>query len=292
MTTEGWERVEAGQLHRVEIAEAGLQRVVTWSIDGAMVATKRTTESRVVLTPEGEGVEGWALAVKLPTFTGPARRVSLFRGSGRSSAQVRAETGVGGLDLVPDPGSKAAAREAYIREHPRMFTARSTAVGVVKVIAPFVLAWLAARFVFSLSWPDWLPRIPWPEIDPPDINLPDVDLPDIDLPAIPWPEVDLPDVNVPEIPAWLKWLVDKLPLIVPVLVAFGLARAEVKRRRTHDDEAARKAGDQRAGSAPGQARLEDGDTPAEETRKHHGDSEIDPSEDSRDEVNRRHPPGD
>ena len=85
------------------------------------------------------------------------------------------------------------------------------------VLLPLLALWLLAQISWpAIPWPDWdLPSIPWP---------------DWDLPSIPWPDWDLP-----ELPAWMRELLDKAKYVVPVLVAFALARAEVRRRRTQDE---------------------------------------------------------
>ena len=48
--------------------------------------------------------------------------------------------------------------------------------------------------------------------------------------AIPLP--DLPDWQLPD---WLRWLLDKLKYIWPIVLAYVLARAEIKRRRQQDE---------------------------------------------------------
>ncbi len=75
-------------------------------------------------------------------------------------------------------------------------------------------------------------RIPWPTIA---IPWPDWNLPSIPWPSIPWPSIPWPDWDLPELPAWLKALLEKLKYVWPVVLAFGLAHAEVKRRRRQDE---------------------------------------------------------
>lgn len=135
------------------------------------------------------------------------------------SATAQAELGVGGVDLVPAPGSPAATREQWIREHPRLHTSRATLGGTAGIVVPLVIAWLLARFAFSIDLPD----IPWP------------DLPD--LPSVPWPDIALPDWSLPDwsLPGWLQQVLDVLKFVFPVLLAFVIARGEIRRRRKQDE---------------------------------------------------------
>ncbi len=219
-TTERWQLRTDGREHRVEIADAGLRRSLTWQVDGREVAGTRTSDERVVL----DGGEHGALGVRLPTFTGPARRVTWYPPGSELGATAAAHAGLGGLDLDPEPGSRAAAREAYIRAHPHRHAARRTATAVLGVLLPLLGLWLLARI--DVPWPDV--SIPWP---------------DWDLPAIPWPDLSIPwpDWQLPELPAWVRELLDTAKYVVPVLVAFGLARAEVRRRRAQDERKQRDA---------------------------------------------------
>lgn len=210
---ERWLLTSDGHEHRVEITEVGLRRRIAWLVDGTEVATKTTSDERIVL----DGGEVGAVGVRLPQFTGPARRVTWYSPDTELGAVVAAQTGVGGTDLDPEPGSKAAAREAWIRAHPNLHAARRTGAAVLGVVLPLLALWLLARISWpAIPWPDWdLPSIPWP---------------DWDLPSIPWPDWDLP-----ELPAWVRELLDKAQYVVPVVVAFALARAEVRRRRAQDE---------------------------------------------------------
>ena len=212
--TERWRLHDGEREHVVEITEAGLARRLTWLVDGEEVATKKTSEDRAVLDGEGVG----AVGVRLPRLTGPARRVTLFED------EARAHTGLGGTDLDPEPGTRAAAREEWIRAHPHQHTARRTAVAVAGVVGPLLLFWLLSRIVVAVPWPDVdLPSIPWPD-------LPGIPWPD--LPAIPWPDVDLPSIPWPDVPDWVE---TAAKLVGPVLLAFLLARGEVRRRHQQDE---------------------------------------------------------
>ena len=101
---------------------------------------------------------------------GQPRRATWFEPGEEEAA--KAAVGIGGIDLDPAPGSRAAAYEQKVREHPRRYAAQHTAAGVAKVVLPILFLFLAARFAFSLPLPD--------------VNAPDLPLPD--LPSIPWPD--------------------------------------------------------------------------------------------------------
>jgi hypothetical protein len=129
---------------------------------------------------------------------------------------------LGGLDLDPEPGSAAAGFEERVRARPHLYSAVMTAGGVARVVVPILLSVLALRFALSFDWPDWdLPDLPWP------------DLPSPNLPHIPFPDVTLP--------GWLRWILEKDHYVGPILVAFVLARAEVRRRRKQDELRAQRA---------------------------------------------------
>ncbi len=213
---ERWRLVHEDHEHLVENVDAGWRRSVTWRLDGTEIGTRRTNDKRVVINGGDRG----AVRVQLPEFAGPARRVTWYDADSAVDAETAARTGLGGLDLVPEPGSKAAAREAWIREHPRLYVARSTATAVLGVLLPLLLLWLASR----ITWPS--------------ISIP---LPDWSLPSIPWPSIPWPSWDLPELPAWLKSLLEKAEYVWPVLLAFGLGHAEVKRRRRQDERRHRAA---------------------------------------------------
>lgn len=220
---ERWTLATGDEKHLVEIQDAGLGRRITWSVDGAEVATRRTSDERVVL----DGGPHGALGVRLPAFLGPARRVTWYSPHAGTGAELGAvacaHASYGGLDLDPEPGSKAAAREAWIREHPRQYAARRAGGAAAGALLAVVAIWLLSQI--HIPWPDWHLRIPWP-----DITLPDIPWPSI---SIPWP-----DWQPPALPDWLRELLAKVKYVWPALLAAGLAHAEVRRRREQD---ARKA---------------------------------------------------
>jgi hypothetical protein len=204
-----WELVIDGRAHLVE-ARGSMNHQVRWYVDGDLVAEKKAMEDKLRLEAE-ERPELGALAVRF-SWAGRGIRATVF------DQRDQALAGLGGIDLVPEPGSKAAAYEDRIRLHPRRYAAIQTAVGVAKVVVPIIVAVLLARLAFRIPLPDWdLPDLPWP-----------------DLPDIPWP--DLPSPNLPDVsvPGWVSWLLEKAKYVVPVLIAVGIAQGEIKRRQKQD----------------------------------------------------------
>jgi hypothetical protein len=192
--TERWHLVHDGHEHVAAVEHGALTREVVWTRDGAEVGRKKTSDETIVLSPEGE--DG-ALRLKL-AMVGPARRITLH------GSEAEAHAGLGGTDLEPEPGSRAALRAEWIGRHPHLHTARQTALAAAGVCVPVLLVLL-------------LSMVPWPSLDVP--------WPDISLPSIPWPDL-------PSLPAWTEPV---RKLLVPVLIAFFVARGEVKRRRKAEE---------------------------------------------------------
>lgn len=207
-----WTLTQGQHTHAVTIADDGFRRRITWSVDGTEVATKATTDERVRL----DGGDHGSLFIRLPSFIGPARRVTWHPVGATASALA----GLGGDDFAPEPGSRAARRDERIRRHPRQYAAQQAVLATIKVLAPLLVAWLLAR-------------IAWPSIPLPDIDLPRIPWPDVDLPRIPWPDIDLPRFRPPE---WLRPLLDALKYVGPVVIAVALAVNETRRRRRRVEE--------------------------------------------------------
>ena len=226
-----YEMVIDGRRHRVETSVGdGWSNSATWWVDDEELATaKSSTADNLYLVADEDhelADEVGAVRARFTTLSKPVR-ATWFEGD-RSAAEAKAQVGVGGLDLVPEPGSPAAVREDRMRARPRLYAARHVLVGVGKVVIPILLAALAARFVVSIPWPDWdLPSIPWPDWD-----LPSIPWPSLDLPAIPWPDWT--------VPGWLVWILDHLKYILPILAGLLFARAEISRRQHQDAERARR----------------------------------------------------
>lgn len=223
---ERWTLTQGDHLHVVEVEDKGWGRRLVWTRDGEAIAELKTSDEKPRLIPDDDSAkDAGALGLRFGWF-GPARRVTRFEAGDDLDAGAVAAIGLGGTDFTPEPGTKAAAREAWIHQHPRLYTARQTLVAAATVIVPLLLVGLLARFAFSLPaipWPDWnLPSIPWPDIGWPSIPWPD-------LPAIPWPDVDI------SLPGWVHALLDKAKYVWPVLLAFAFARGEIRRRRKQDE---------------------------------------------------------
>ncbi len=201
----------SGRTHRVEVQDGALRREIRWYVDDELAAVTKTADDKVTLTPDDP--ELGLLALRFSTFGHP-RRATWFEPGEEQTA--KAGVGIGGIDLDPAPGSRAAAYEQKVREHPRRYAAQHTAAGIAKVVLPLLFLFLAARFTFSLPLPD--------------VNAPDLPLPD--LPSIPWPDVNWPDWSLP---GWVREVLDKAKYVLPVIIAFVLARAEIRRRRTQDE---------------------------------------------------------
>lgn len=177
--------------HRVE-AVPGFRRTVRWYVDDELVEERHTAEEKLRLTSGEDRME-----VRFSTLGRPRR------------ATLNDE-----LDLVPDPGSPAAAHEESVRAHPTRYAVIATVVGVAKVVVPIVVTLLLARIA--------LPHL--------SLDLPSPDLPSLPVPSLPLP--DLPDVTLPEP---VRWVLEHAKYVWPVVLAFVLARAEINRRRRQDE---------------------------------------------------------
>jgi hypothetical protein len=209
-TDQVWTLTREGREHRVVASTSAAHRV-HWYVDGELRAEKKTWDDKVtVAATDGAG----KLLVRYSGLGAP-RRATLYGPDDEAAAL----TGLGGVDLVPEPGSKAAAYERRVLDHPTRFALIATAGGVAKVVVPILFALVAVRLAIHLPWPH-LPRIPGP------------DLPD--LPRVPWPSIPLPDLPDVHPPDWLLWLLDKVKYVWPIVLAYVLARAEIKRRREQE----------------------------------------------------------
>jgi hypothetical protein len=197
--TQVWRLSLDGRAHRVE-ADPGTSRRLRWYVDDELVAEQKSMDEKVKLeSPAGR------LQVRFSTLGAP-RRATLADDAD-------------GHDLVPDPGSAAARYEDKVRAHPERYALLQTVGGIGKVVVPIVLASLLARFVFSL--PISLPSLPRP-----------------DLPSLPLPELPLPDLRAWSAPGWVEQVLDVAHYVWPVVLAFVLARAEIRRRRRQDEKRA------------------------------------------------------
>lgn len=232
ISTQRWGLAAGGVRHRVEVT-GSYQRTVRWFVDDELLASSTTSGDRVRLRPgdrirgERKAVQPAGLGVLQVRFSagGRSRRVTWHPAEGG-----RAPGGLprSGLDLDPEPGSPAARKDERIRRHPRRHALLATAAGAVQVVVPLLLGLLAVR---------WVVDLPWPGVDVPALPLPD-------LPA-------LPTLDLPPPPGWLRRVAAVLQYTWPVLLAAGLAAAELRRRRRQDAlKAALRAEAGRPPSAP------------------------------------------
>ncbi|GAA3606727.1 hypothetical protein GCM10022199_08200 [Marihabitans asiaticum] len=219
-----WELEVDGRSHRVETSTGGWSNSVRWLVDGELIATKKSAadDNLELEADEDHELADQVGAIKVRfTGTGRPRRVTHFAGE-RKEAKTRALMGTGGVDMDPEPGSKAARREDFATRHPVLGAADDILGGLGKILIPLAIAALIP--ILRRLLPDWDVDLPTPDIPWPDWRLPSIPWPDLDLPSIPWP--DLPDL-----PAWLEPVIDSLELIWPLLVGIGIAWAEYKRRK-------------------------------------------------------------
>ncbi len=218
-----WALRTEGHEHEIEIADAGLGRQVVWRRDGEVIVSRRTSDERVRLVPHDAGpgdlADAGTVGLRFGWF-GPARRVTWYA-AGDGGEAAASLVGVGGVDFEPQPGSKAARREEWIRAHPRLYTARRGAAAIGSVLGGVLAAWLLARFAFSIRLPG-LPRIPLPDLP---------DLPGVPWPSIPWPDVSLPDWSLP---GWAREVASYAKFVFPVVLALGMARSEIRRKRQQE----------------------------------------------------------
>ncbi|MEU6137726.1 hypothetical protein [Nocardioides sp. NPDC047086] len=219
-----WSRAISGHTHHLEVTGDIVRRFV-WTVDAEEVLTKKTADDRARLESKDHG----SLLV-IHSALGTPRRATYFE----PGEDLAGMAGIGGLDLTPEPGSRAAAYERRVIDHPKRYALIETLGGAAGVLGGIVVAAVVAWIVARVS----LPNIDIPLPNVPDLpDLPDLPLPD--LPSIPWPSIpwpDLPDVQVPE---WVKWVANHLKYIWPVILAFVLAQGEIKRRRKHAEASAR-----------------------------------------------------
>ena len=78
------------------------------------------------------------------------------------------------------------------------------------MLVPILLTFLVVHLAINLPWP----HVPFP-----------------DLPSVPWPDIPTPDLPDWHVPDEVWWVLDKAKYVWPVVVAYVIARAEIKRRR-------------------------------------------------------------
>jgi hypothetical protein len=144
------------------------------------------------------------------------RAVTPLWGGSVTRAELVPRDGGDPVALEPEPGTRAARRARFERDHPRAYAARH----VVKGAAQVAVALIGLGFLLSLI---------------PDITI-DIDLPEIDLPDLPWPHIGLPGI-----PGWVKAVLESKKYWLPVVIGIFVAKAELERRRnkvSRDDDRA------------------------------------------------------
>jgi hypothetical protein len=217
-----WTLEHEGHEHRV-VAGRKARHVVRWYVDGGLHAERTTMDDKVTLTSQAADDEAKLLVYY--SGLGAPRRATLYPDGDDGAALVR----LGGVDLVPEPGSGAEAYDNKLREHPNRYAALAALGGAAKVLIPILLTLIAVRIAINIPWP----------------NLPFPSIPRPDLPSIPWPDLPTPDLPDWRLPDWVRWLLDKAKYVWPVVVAYVIARAEIKRRRDRTPESG-KSEDQEA----------------------------------------------
>lgn len=220
-----WRLTTSGHAHEVAITEHGLGRRVAWSVDGQQIDNRWTMDERLVLTADGRGAVGLHF-----TTLGRTRRVSWFDVDSAAAAHAANQIPLSGTDFEPRPDSPAARRLEWMREHPRLYTARSALVAAAGVLLGIVAVSLLVRLVVHIPRPNWsLPAIPWPAWN---------------LPEPPWPDWMFPQWDLPEwsLPPWLAAIASAMKYIVPVVIAAGIAYAETQRRRRSPNHSTKEDG--------------------------------------------------
>jgi len=218
-----WTRTISGHTHHLEVT-GEIIRTFVWTVDGEEVLTRKTADDRARLESKTHG----SLLV-IHSGLGTPRRATYFA----PGEDLAGMAGIGGVDLTPEAGSRAAAYERRVIDHPQRYALIETLGGAAGVVGGIVTAMIVAWIVARISLPDIdlpLPNLP---------NLPDLPLPD--LPSIPWPSIPWPDLPNVQVPEWVKWVANHLKYVWPVVLAFVLAQGEIKRRRKHAEASAAQA---------------------------------------------------
>ncbi|MER7606362.1 hypothetical protein [Nocardioides sp. NPDC127503] len=218
-----WSRTISEHTHHLEVT-GEIIRTFVWTVDGEEVLTKKTSDDRARLESKEHGT-----LLVIHSGLGTPRRATYFE----PGEDLAGMTGIGGVDLTPEPGSRAAAYERRVIDHPKRYALIETLGGAAGVVGGIVAAMVVAWIVSRISLPD---------VDLPLPNLPDLpDLPLPDLPSVPWPSIPWPDLPNVQVPEWVKWVANNLKYVWPVVLAFVLAQGEIKRRRKHAEASAAQA---------------------------------------------------
>ncbi len=123
--------------------------------------------------------------------------------------------------FAPPPGSFAARLLIFQHNHPHLYASRHVVFAIGKVAAALLCLGVLVRLLLQ-------PVVGWIRD-----RLPQIDLPSIPWPSIPWPDIPMPDIDLPDLvlPPWLRVIIGTAKFWLPVLIAIGVAVAEVRRRR-------------------------------------------------------------
>lgn len=213
MAATRWQIEHDGRLIEIEPDSGSWSgNVVRLFIDGEQAAEVKKGEKKLSVEHDGLTVKTWL------SWTGSTiQRAELTTGS----------DGAEPLPLEPRPGTRAARREAWAREHPGLYSARHAAKGVGEVLIGLVGFAFLLRLLAALL---------------PDISI---DLPEIDLPlpsiSIPLPQVDAPDVDLPQMPAWIRAIAETSKYWLPIVIGLAIAAGEYDRRRRQAERRDRQA---------------------------------------------------
>ncbi len=216
-----------GRTLEVAAGRSGLRTTATLVSDGATVAEGHGLGHVLLRLPEPEPSPSVLVLAPLPGLV--VRTVLLVPRPREAGADPREDAGTGAPDLAtaerhpfdPEPGTAAARLRAVEERHPWLWAARHVVAAVLRVLAVLLgLAVLLQALVRPVL--RWLAGL-----------VPDLDLPDLDLPDLPLPELDLPELDLPDmaLPGWLAAVLATAEIWGPVLVAVGVAVAEVRRKQ-------------------------------------------------------------
>lgn len=198
-----WQIEHAGRRIEVEPESPWSGYIVRLFVDGEQVGETKRNERRITVEADGLVVTTWLSRL----------------GTSIQRAELVAGEGTAPIPLEPEPGTRAARREAWARRHPGLYSARHAAAGVGEVLLGVI--------GIALFLPLLLRLLPDVAIDLPSIDLP---LPSIDLPSI---DLPLPSIDLPALPGWARAILDTTKYWVPILIGVAFALREYDRRKRH-----------------------------------------------------------
>lgn len=223
MAATRWQIEHRGRLIEIEPDSSSWSgNVVRMYRDGEQVAEVKKGEKKLAVEHDGLTVKTWL------SWTGS----KIQRAELTDSTDDDQDTTTP-LPLEPRPGTRAARREAWAREHPGLYSARHAAKGVGEVLIGLVGFAFLLRLLAALL---------------PDVSI---DLPEIDLPlpsfSIPLPQVDAPDVTVP---GWIRAIGETSKYWLPIVIGLAVAAGEYDRRRRQAERRERQRDEADAPPAP------------------------------------------